>query len=172
MDRIPEPGQMLESHKRGRLPLGTRLVIIAIVVLLASFSIVVYIALNTTVNGDHFHPTGVWGPKTIGPEEVTVDFGRVTPRPEPVDMSLVLVRNGTTAGRYAFASNNDGELAFFNGEEVGTLTYADLADNERIDTGDKIVLTNLAPDSNYELIMIWVPTGDRITSTTFATSTG
>jgi hypothetical protein len=163
---------MLDSQKRGRLPLGTKLVIITIVVLLASFLIVAYIALTTTLNGIHIHPTGVWGPKTIGPEEVTVEFGRVTPRPEPVDMNLVLVRNGTTAGRYAFASNNDGELTFFNGEEVGTLTYADLADNERIDIGDKIVLTNLAPDSNYELIMIWVPTGDDVTSTTFSTPTG
>jgi hypothetical protein len=117
---------------------------------------------------DHFPPVGTWGSKTVG-QEVTVEFGHMSSQQKPTDLNLVLIMNDTTAGRYAFTSNNDGELIFFNGEEVGTLTYSDLADNERIDAGDEIALTDLAPGSDFELLMIWAPTGDRMASTTFTT---
>jgi hypothetical protein len=115
-------------------------------------------------------PVGTWGAKTVNSNTaVNVDFGKVNPEPYPVDLEIILVRNGTIEGKYSFSNNFDGPLILSAGADVGTLTYADLADNQKINIGDQLRMTNLAPDSDYTLKMIWGPTGDQITSTTFST---
>jgi hypothetical protein len=115
-------------------------------------------------------PTGVWGVKTIiSPTAVDVDFGIVYPEPAPMDLSIILIRNGTDQGHYVFDDNWDGTLSIIGGVPVGTLTYRDVADNQRVDVGDSILLTNLLPNSDYSLKMIWAPTGDQITTTYFST---
>lgn len=115
-------------------------------------------------------PTGTWGQKTIlSPTSVAVDFGIIWPESEPMDLSIILIRNGTEQGHYVFESNGDGTLSIIGGVPVGTLTYRDQADNQMVDAGDSILITNLLPVSDYTLRMIWSPTGDMITSTTFHT---
>ncbi|MEE9115982.1 MAG: hypothetical protein V3U09_03705 [Thermoplasmata archaeon] len=115
-------------------------------------------------------PTGVWDAKTIiSSTEVHVDFGKINPEQRPVDIDIILVRNRTTEGVYYFRSNDDGALWLAHGTDVGRLFYEDLADNQRINTGDQLRLTNLYPGSDYRLVMIWGATGDQITSTTFST---
>ena len=167
-DDVLEP-QDVESGKRS----SSAKLLLTLVIILIVFSLIIYwIVEDVIIDGDIFPPSGVWGPTTVGPAEVTVEFGYMTPRQEPIDLSLVLIRNDTTWGRYAFTSNTDGALTLFNGENVGTLTYTDFADNEMVDIGDWVTLTELAPDSNYELIMVWVTNGSRITSTTFTTPSG
>lgn len=115
-------------------------------------------------------PTGVWGAKIIiSSTEVHVDFGKIDPEQMPVDIDIILVRNRTIEGGYFFTSNDDGMLWLAHGTDVGTVFYEDLADNQRINIGDQLRLTNLHPNSDYRLMMIWAPTGDQITSTTFST---
>ncbi len=119
---------------------------------------------------DSVIPTGTWGAKTpVSNTAYNVDFGKVNPEPQPIDLRIILIRNGTTEGMYSFSSNDDGPLYLDGGTNVGTLTYADLADNQRINIGDQLKLTNLYPNSDYTLKMVWGPTGDQITSTTFST---
>ncbi|MCK5292278.1 MAG: hypothetical protein KAR39_09730 [Thermoplasmata archaeon] len=115
-------------------------------------------------------PTGVWGAKMIiSSTEVHIDFGPINPEQRPVDIDIILVRNGTVEGGYYFTSNDDGMLWLARGTDVGTLLYSDLADNQRINIGDRLEITNLHPMSDYRLVMIWSPTGDQITSTFFST---
>ena len=174
MDRIPEPeGRSYpERERRGGALIAIAIAAIIIVAALVAFFIVNYLTMGLTVNGFH-GPIGTWSAKTIvSPSEVTVDFGELIPRTEPIDIKLILLMNGTTWGMYGFQHNEDGALIFLSGTEVGTLVYSDLADNGWIDIGDEITLSDLSPGSDYELRMIWAPAGDRITSTTFATPTG
>jgi hypothetical protein len=151
--------------------------LIVVVVIIAVFVVVPIIlsaVLYSMVTGFEPRgmvvPTGTWGAKTIvSNTAVNVDFGKINPESRPVDLEIILVRNGTAEGIYMFTSNDDGPLILTWGEYVGTLTYADLADNQRINIGDQLKMTNLHPNSDYRLMMIWVPTGDQITSTTFST---
>lgn len=115
-------------------------------------------------------PTGTWGAKTlVSSTAINIDFGKVNPEPRPVDLEIILIRNGTAEGVYSFSGNDDGALTLSRGVNIGTLTYADLADNQRINIGDQLKLTGLNPNSDYRIIMIWGPTGDQITSTGFST---
>jgi hypothetical protein len=116
-------------------------------------------------------PTGQWGPyDERSNTEVWVEFARVTPEPRPTQLEIVLVRNGTDQGLYSFQTDNDGPLALASGVDVGTLTYEDYIDNERVNTGDELRMTNLSPGSDYTLMMFWGPTGDMIATKDFSTS--
>jgi hypothetical protein len=117
-------------------------------------------------------PTGTWGAKTVlSNTAVNVDFGKINPEPIPMDIEIILIRNGTAQGTYIFADNNDGSLYFAagSGTDVCDMEYSDLADNQRVNIGDQLKLTHLRPRSDYRIRMIWGPTGDQITSTTFST---
>ncbi len=174
MDRIPEPeGRSYPEEERRRSALKA-VVITAIIITaaLVAFFIVDYMTQGMTTN-EVPPPVGTWSEKAIvSPTEVTVDFGTLSPRTEPVEIRLTLAMNTTTWGMYGFQNNEDGELVFLSGTEAGTLIYSDLADNGWIDNGDRITLSGLTPGSDYELRMIWAPSGDRITVTYFATPTG
>lgn len=115
-------------------------------------------------------PTGQWGPcDEKSNSEVWIDFARVTPEPRPTQLKIVLVRNGTYQGRYTFQTDNDGPLALVSGVDVGTLTYEDYIDNEKVNTGDMLILTSLFPGSDYTIMMFWGATGDLIASKDFST---
>lgn len=153
----------------------TILIVVVVVVIIAIVAPIIMAAiLYSTVIGlepsSSVVPTGTWGAKTVmSNTEVRIDFGKVSPEPTPMDLAIILVRNGTVEGVYSFTSNHDGPLALRSGINVATLTYADLADNGRVNIGDQLRMTNLGPGSDYTLRMIWEPTGDMITSTTFST---
>jgi hypothetical protein len=174
MDRIPEPeGRSYpEGGRRSAVLKAAVITVIIVTAALVAFFIAFYLNPGLTVNGVP-PPYGPWSTKTIvSPTEVTVDFGRLSPSTEPVDIRLILVLNTTTLGMYGFQHNEDGALILLSGSDVGTLVYSDLADNGWIDDGDKIMLSDLSPGSDYELQLIWAPSADRITSTYFATPTG
>jgi hypothetical protein len=115
-------------------------------------------------------PTATFGQKVIiNSTSATVDFGRVDCDPSPVKLEIILVQNYRIEGRYVFQSNEDGPLTLAGGEDVGTLTYEDQADNQRVNIGDRLVLTNLTPLSMYIMRMILADTGDQMTSTTIWT---
>jgi hypothetical protein len=82
------------------------------------------------------------------------------------------VRNQTHQGTYGFTSPYDGSLAFMHGSvwDRAYIEYDDLSDNGRVNIGDRLALTGLAPQSDYTIKMLWAPTGDQITSASFSTS--
>jgi hypothetical protein len=115
-------------------------------------------------------PTGVWGMKMpVSDTEYRIDFGKVTTEPKPIDLEIILELNGTTEGVYSFSTNDDGALTLSAGMNVCTMTYHDLADNQKINVGDQLRLTGLSPRSDYTIKMMWAPTGDQITSANFST---
>lgn len=160
---------LIHRDEEGVSPVIATILMVAITVVLAA---VLYImVINIGGGGPSGMPTGSWGAKkNLDSTSVKVDFARITPEQRPVDLDIVLVRNETTEGKYSFSGNDDGDLILKSGTDLGTLTYADLADNQKVNIGDYVVLTGLAPNSEYTMSMLWVPTGDQITSTTFRTS--
>jgi hypothetical protein len=116
-------------------------------------------------------PTGVWGPKTpISSTAYNIDFGKVSGEPAPMNLEIILVRNLTDEGGYSFPSNDDGMLTFVSGTDIVDIEYNDLANNQKVNTGDYLKLTNLAPQSDYIIKLMWAPTGDQITTGSFSTS--
>jgi hypothetical protein len=116
-------------------------------------------------------PTGVWGMKTpVSPTAYNVDFGKVSGEPMPMDLEIILIRNLTAQGTYVFGSNDDGDLMFLvgSGTDLCDIDYSDLTNNQKVNPGDSLILTHLAPRSDYQIKMIWAPTGDQITSTIFS----
>ena len=156
----------IRKDEEGVSPVIATILMVAITVVLAAVLYIMVIGLAPTGS---VIPTGTWGAKTpVSNTAYDIDFGKVNPEPKPLDLELILIRNGTDEGKYSFASNNDGAL-IRTGEDVGTLTYADLADNQKVNIGDQLKMTGLSPRSDYTLKMIWSSTGDQITSTSFTT---
>ncbi|MCK5291669.1 MAG: type IV pilin N-terminal domain-containing protein [Thermoplasmata archaeon] len=158
----------IRKDEEGVSPVIATILMVAITVVLAAVLYIMVIGLAPTGS---VIPTGTWGAKTpISNSAYNIDFGKVNPEPKPVDLELLLIRNGTDEGKYSFNGNNDGLLTHADGVDVGTLTYSDLADNQKVNIGDQLKMTNLYPNSDYTLKMIWTSSGDQITSTTFSTS--
>lgn len=157
----------IRKDEEGVSPVIATILMVAITVVLAA---VLYIMVIGLAPGGSVVPTGTWGAKTIkSNSEVDIDFGKVNPEPKPMDLEIILIRNGTDEGMYNFANNDDGQLVLANGPNIGTLTYNDLSDNQKVNIGDQLKMTNLAPGSAYVLKMIWTSSGDQITSTSFDT---
>jgi hypothetical protein len=151
------------------------IVVLAVVFLMVVpmiMAAVLYITvIGLTPGGGTTVPTGQWGPyDELSSTAVDIQFARVTPEPRPVQLEIILVRNYTDQGRYTFPDNDDGQLTLAAGTDLGTLTYEDYLDNQRVNTGDEIRMTGLSPGSDYTIIMFWGPTGDQIASKDFSTS--
>jgi flagellin-like protein len=157
----------IRRDEEGVSPVIATILMVAITVVLAA---VLYIMVIGIGDGGPQPPRGAWGAKKIiDRTTVTIDFAEVTPDQTPMDLKILLTRNETTEGTYTFTSNDDGALSLSKGPDVGDLAYSDLADNGIVSIGDRIVMTDLAPGSEYEIIMIWVHNGDSIASATFST---
>jgi flagellin-like protein len=150
-------------------PVIATILMVAITVVLAAVLYIMVIGL--TPGGGTTVPTGQFGPyDEKSSTEVWLEFARVTPEPRPTQLEIVMIRNGTTQGTYNFPDNFDGQLNLVDGTDVGTLTYEDYLNNQRVNTGDEIKMTNLLPGTDYTCIMFWSPTGDQIASKDFSTS--
>ncbi|MCK4444667.1 MAG: type IV pilin N-terminal domain-containing protein [Thermoplasmata archaeon] len=160
----------IRKDEEGVSPVIATILMVAITVVLAAVLYIMVIGLAPTGTSV---PTGVWGTKTVmSSGAVNVEFGKVSGDPKPMDIEIILVRNITTEGvegEYSFASNLDGNLNFAGGIDIADIEYADLANNQKVNTGDVLKLTNLMTGSDYIIRMIWGPSGDQITSTTFST---
>jgi hypothetical protein len=156
---------------------NTLLIVIVVIIVVVVGPMIIAAIMYSMVTGLESSqseiPTGTWGQKIpLSSTALNIEFGKVNPEPRPMDIDIVLVRNETVQGTYVFASNDDGALNFLAGSgiDIADMSYSDLADNQRINRGDYLELRHLNPNSDYRIIMIWNPTGDQITSTTFATS--
>ncbi len=151
-----------------------RILIVIIVLILIVVPVILSFLLYWIITDQRRDPpqrvVGMWGYiLVLNSTSVMVDFGTIRPEPWPVDLEIILTRNATYEGRYTFAHNYDGQLTFSSGFHVGILSYDDLEDNGKVDYGDRIIMTRLAPMSEFVLRMIWRRTGDLIDVTSFAT---
>ncbi|MEE9115984.1 MAG: hypothetical protein V3U09_03715 [Thermoplasmata archaeon] len=170
-----EPSPNAEEEESTLRPTILGMVAMFVILLLVLYAIVAYYPevededklCPRIGSGDVF---SVWGSKTIiSSTEVLVDFGRVVPEPRPTLLTIKLMKDDEDIGTYAFQTNEDGPLILIEGEDVGNLTYIDLADNEKVNIGDRIMIENLSPNSEYVIAMFWAPTSDCMTETYFRT---
>ena len=111
-----------------------------------------------------------WGSlRIVSSTEVRVDFSKVASEPRPTLLTIKLMKDDEYIGTYAFQTNEDGPLMLIEGEDVGNLTYSDLADNQKVNVGDSIRIEDLSPHSDYVIAMFWTPTDDCMTEMYFRT---
>lgn len=147
-------------------PVFATVLMVAMTVVLAA---VLYVMVGNCATRNPI-PIGVWCDKTeIGSTKATVEFGEMSRKIRPLNLEFVLIRNNTTEATYGFSSNADEQLVLKNGTSIGTLTFENHGDMICVDAGDRMILTSLAPNSEYVLKMIWAPTGDDMDSITFST---
>ena len=157
----------IHRDEEGVSPVIATILMVAITVVLAA---VLYIMVIGLGGGSPPPPTGtLQPPQIVGPDAVDIDFGRISGEQPPMNLEFVLELNGTIEGKYKFSSNNDGDLTFSDGTDICDMMYLDLADNEIVNLGDGVKLTELYSGSRYEISLIYSPTGDRIDSKTFST---
>ena len=147
---------------RGDLLIAFSGALVILVVLVASF-------MMLTIEEEDPPPGSPWPPNIIGPTAANVNLGRYVSDPNPTDLKVILELNGTHSGVYRFQSNDDDVLIFESGTDVATIHYVDLADNQQVNTGDVLKITDLYPDSDYVLELIWNPTNDVIDTWKFST---
>lgn len=142
-----------------------------VIVLLIVLGIIATVLMLTHEEEEMPPPTAppLCGMKVVTMTEVHMGLPTINPRPRPTDLKVVLKRNNTHSGYYEFQTDNDGPLAFESGDDVGTIHYADLADNQWVNLCDELRFTELYPDSDYEVFVFWAHTGDVITRRTFST---
>ena len=145
-------------------------VVVVFILVLGGVVMVSYMIQVPPPNPPPPPPKCEWSPiQVMNSTSVRICFGRVTAEPRPTMIDILLTRNGTVDGLYRFVSDDDGNLAFISGTPLGSLTYNDLANNEKINIGDVLELTGLTSNSSYDLIVVWNPTGDQICSMDFMT---
>jgi flagellin-like protein len=157
----------IHRDEEGVSPVIATILMVAITVVLAA---VLYIMVMGFGDPGDVAPIGKWGsPEAISSTEVHVPWAKISSETKPMQLGIVLELNSTSEGTYSFTSNEDGVLIVSNGDDVGTLTYSDLMNNGKVNTGDAMKMTDLVPGSEYTLIMLWKPSGDQMDSTTFTT---
>ena len=111
-----------------------------------------------------------WCPlRVVSSTEVHIGLPHILPRPRPTDLKVILIRNESHSGYYEFQTDDDGPLSLERGIDTGTVHYVDLVDNQLVNECDELRLTELNPDSNYELCLFWAHTGDEIWRKVFST---
>ncbi|UCD91815.1 MAG: type IV pilin [Methanobacteriota archaeon] len=157
---------LIRKDEEGVSPVIATILMVVITVVLAA---VLYGMVSDCTTPSPI-PIGFWcNEKVLSPTEATVEFGKMSREIRPTNLEFILIRNNTTEARYGFSSNYSEDLVLKNGSEIGTLTFENLKGNLCVNEGDRMRLTNLAPNSEYILKMIWAPSGDEMASVTFST---
>jgi hypothetical protein len=144
---------------------ATGAIVVPVVTVVLLYSMVVGLAPSCACV-----PNGIFGDvEVLDSTSVIVEFGKVGGEPRPMDLQIELALDRWHEWSYSFEHNGDGELIPQNGNAVASITYADLADNQKVNVGDRLSITGLEPDTEYTINLIWASTGDLITSTTFST---
>lgn len=86
----------------------------------------------------------------------------------PLALRIVL-SNDSHSGIYTFQSFEDGALVLKSGDDMGNITYWDLMDNNKLNSGDALRLEDLGRESYYRLDIVWDPTNEVIAMAVFAT---
>ncbi len=107
-----------------------------------------------------------------GPTKADIYVSNFNRDPPATDFRVILMRDMTFGGTYEFPSAGNCQLELVSGQNVGTLYYQDTNNNMDLDPGDEISITNLKPDSFYEITIIYIPTGYEATFNAFSTPSG
>ncbi len=94
-----------------------------------------------------------------GPTKAKVQLTNFSRDPAATEFEVIVRRDGTSEGTYQFTNDHDCDLILVRGQDVGSLSYRDMNNNFELDPGDEISMTDLTPDSYYEVIIIYLPTG-------------
>ncbi len=93
--------------------------------------------------------------KATGPTSATIYFCKFSREPSPVNLKIVL-QTETSSGNYIFPSNETGtNLVLEFGHDLGTIEYVDLDNDEKVDLGDRLLVTDLIPGSRYSIKLLW-----------------
>lgn len=144
----------------------------AIVMLLVVFSVLYFMTVGLTPGGACCPPQGSFSKiEVIGSTSAIATFEKFeNSDPRPAHLVVVLVKDDTSEGQYAFPNNRDGvTLNVEHGTNLGTITYLDFQDNEWVNKGDRLLLTDLDSGSDYTLRLYWAPTGDIMDEKDFDT---
>lgn len=144
--------------------------LIAFAATLVILALLVASSMMLTIEEEDPPPGNPWPPIVlVSPTAANVRLGHYEPHPNPTDLKVILELNGTQSGVYRFQNNDDDVLIFESGTNIATIHYADLADNQHVNPGDVLKITDLYPDSDYVLKLIWSPTNDVVDSWKFST---
>lgn len=94
-----------------------------------------------------------------GPTKAKVRLDHFSRDPAATEFEVIVIRDGSFQGTYQFTNDHDCDLVLKNGQDVGSLSYQDLNNNFELDPGDEISMSDLTPDSFYEVRIIYLPTG-------------
>lgn len=149
----PEAPSSIDRKKKG-------LVALVVVIVLLAVLAVVLLMLQQPGPGPGDQQEQVL---TISHVEVTgtttanVSFEEPTTTPHPVKLRVVL-STPTQSGTYIFPSNLDGvTLLKTSGDNVGTMTYWDPENNEKLDPGDMVILSGLQDGTRHNISFLWDP---------------
>lgn len=104
-----------------------------------------------------------------GPTKATVQLTNFSRDPAATEFEVIVIRDGTFEGAYQFTNDHDCDLVLKSGQDVGSLSYRDLNNNFELDPGDEISMSDLMPDSSYEVIIVYLPNGYHSTYASFRT---
>lgn len=171
----------VQSHPEGSRSRKIAAVVIVIFLLTAGLSIVLYTFVLQeqvdecawAIEGAAISVTGLFGQvQATSPTTATAKFSKITCDPSPTKIVIVLEIGGSRSF-YEFPNSTSGvTLNLESGDNVGTITYIDHQDNKRINIGDELSITDMAPGTTYTIIMYWEPNGDQIDTEDFETPSG
>ena len=135
---------------------------IAVILLLAQLTLLalIYLAVQDTEpaeNGAEEAPKGYFSDVDVmSPTTANVTFGLITGDPAPIKLKIIL-RTPTESGTYSIPGNEDGTvLSHDSGDDTGTITYYDYINNQRVNVGDHLLLTDLTPETTYVIFLVWI----------------
>jgi hypothetical protein len=162
-------------RKRNLGPRINLVILLAVIIFcLAVFVFAFYVAMTSGPSKPRPFPTGSFGSVQANNTTTALAvFGRISNNPEPVNL-MVQLKTDTAIAEYLWNDNGDGQLLERNPihMDLGSITYYDLDNNEEVNQGDYLYISGLSPDSDYTIRLIWNPTGDAITWSSFSTPAG
>ncbi len=158
----------IRKDEEGVSPVIATILMVAITVVLAAVLYIMVIGLTPGTSSQT--PTGQFSVETTSNTTAEITFAKLTNDPAVTKLKVVL-EIGTNSGTYSFGTASTGTVAQLDsGSNLGTITYQDFVDNEKVNSGDKLLLTLLTKNSDYIVRLIWAPNGDTIDTDSFSTS--
>ncbi|MFQ5884768.1 MAG: hypothetical protein ACE5IO_06680 [Thermoplasmata archaeon] len=164
----PYPPSPSGGKKEGMIALAVVIVILVVLVLLMLLLQQPGPGPGTTQAPD----LTISNAEATSPTTANVTFGHTTTTPHPVKLKGVL-STSTQSGTYTFPSNLDGVTLFrTSGDDMGTIVYRDFENNEKIDPGDMLLLSDLQDGALHNLTIRWEPNDSLMAFSEFLTPEG
>jgi hypothetical protein len=117
-------------------------------------------------------PTGQFYVEETSSTTAKVTFSHVFCDAPPTHLRILLTNNDGDTW-FSFPNNESGAtLTIISGENIATIVYYDLEQNGRVELGDYLAISGLAPDTEYKVHLVWEATGDVLDVDVFTTPSG